>query len=125
MHEIPANMEVLIVEDEALVALNLESMLEELGCRIIGPIMRLDRALTAVGEGLVPQAAILDVNLGGERVFPLAHMLATAKVPIVFATGYGRDGLPDEWRDTPVVQKPYTLEQVSVALAEALRAQVG
>jgi len=107
---------VLIVEDEALVALNLESMLEEIGCAVVGPVLRYEAA-AALAEEVSADAAILDVNIGGRKVFPIAETLLARKVPIIFATGYGREGLPPEWQDFPVIQKPYTLENIGEALA--------
>ena len=115
-----AGLDVLVVEDEAIVAINLESMLEELGCSILGPIMQLDKAIQAVGKGMTPAVAILDVNLNGQRVFPLARLLTAQGTPIVFATGYGREGLPADWQDFPVIQKPYTLQQVADAVVLAV-----
>jgi CheY-like chemotaxis protein len=111
---------ILIVEDEALVALNLEAMLEEIGCTVVGPALRYDAAVRLVESGVAADAAILDVNIGGRKVFPIAEMLIARNVPIVFATGYGRDGLPPEWQDRPVIQKPYTLEGLKEVLEEAL-----
>lgn len=109
---------VFIVEDEALVALNLEDMLMELGFEIAGQAMRLDAALRQVEGGVGAGVAILDVNLAGTPVFPVAEKLVERGIPIVFATGYGRAGLPDEWRDRPVLQKPYTLEEVATVLGQ-------
>ena len=121
-----AKLDVFVVEDEALVALNLEDMLTELGCTIAASAMRLEQALDIAGNGLAADVAILDVNLGGKPVFPVAELLAAAGLPIVFATGYGRAGLPEAWRDRPVLQKPYTIDEVAsclkTALAEAARA---
>lgn len=107
---------VFIVEDEALVALNLEDMLMELGFEIAGQAMRLEAALKQIEGGVGAGVAILDVNLAGTPVFPVAEKLVERGIPIVFATGYGRSGLPDEWRDRPVLQKPYTLEEVAAVL---------
>lgn len=107
---------VFVVEDEALVALNLEMMLEDLGIAVVGPALRYETALAMAEGGLAADAAILDVNIGGRNVFPIAEKLREQKVAIIFATGYGREGLPPEWQDFPVVQKPYT----SASLIEAL-----
>lgn len=111
---------VLVVEDEALVALNLEDMLGELGCNIVGPAMRLERARAMIEEGVSVDVAILDVNVAGMQVFPIAEMLAERQIPIIFATGYDREGLPEQWHDCTVLQKPYTLEDVSRSLAAAM-----
>ena len=87
-----ADLKVFVVEDEALVALNLEDMLADLGCRDIVSAMRLDQALAQIDDGLDADVAILDVNLAGKPVFPVAERLAERGTPIVFATGSGRGG---------------------------------
>ena len=114
---------VFVVEDEALVALNLEDMLFELGCTIVGPAMRLDRAEQMLAEGIKADVAILDVNVAGQMVFPFARRLAENGMPIVFATGYGRAGLPEDLHDMPILQKPYTLDDVAVGLRSAVFAK--
>lgn len=113
---------VLVVEDEALVAMDLEMILEDLGCVVIGPVMRLDRAEELVKANVEADAAILDVNVSGHQVFPLAALLAERGVPIVFATGYDRSGMPDEWNERPTLQKPYTVEDIARQLLQALAA---
>lgn len=112
---------VLVVEDEALVALNLEDMLNDLGCSVVGPAMRIAKALDmAALPGL--DVAILDVNLAGTPVYPVAEALRTRGVPLVFATGYGRSGLPAEWHAFPILQKPYTADEVLAAMRQAMAA---
>lgn len=111
---------VFVVEDEALVALHLEDMLADLGCTVVGPAMRLDRAFEMVEKGLTADVAVLDVNVAGQPIFPLAEKLAERGMPLVFATGYGRSGLPPEWHSRPVLQKPYTMEDVAAGLARAI-----
>lgn len=115
-----ASRRIFVVEDETLVLFNLEDILADLGCTIVAQAMSLDQAekLAAVVE--MPDAAILDVNIGGARVFPAAKILADRQVPILFATGYGRAGLPDEWQDRPVIVKPYTQRDVEQALGQLL-----
>lgn len=107
-----AGLRVLIVEDECMVALLVEDMLEGLGCEIIASAGSVAAALSLLTE-TSPDFALLDVNLAGERVFPVAAALADRKVPFAFATGYGGDGLPDEFRDRPVIGKPFQLEQLA------------
>ncbi len=116
---------VFVVEDEALVALNLEDMLFELGCTIIGPAMRIDRAEKMLADGIAADVAILDVNVAGQMVFPFARRLAEHGMPIVFATGYGRAGLPDDFHHMPILQKPYTLDDVATGLRAAVAAKSG
>jgi CheY-like chemotaxis protein len=117
-NESPVNgLNVFVVEDESLVLFNLEDILTELGCIIIGPAMRLPQAQELVDRAAEADVAILDVNLGGQPVFPVAEALRQRGVDIVFATGYGREGLPDEWQRHPVLRKPYTAGDVEKALA--------
>lgn len=111
---------VFVVEDEALVALNLEMVLGDIGYDVIGPAMRFDHAQGMIEQGLSADAAILDVNIGGRKVFELAEKLASREIPIVFATGYGKAGVPEEWRGCPVLQKPYVEQDVRSALATLL-----
>lgn len=107
---------VLVVEDETLVLFNLEDTLTELGCIIVGPAMRLPQAEELAATAPEVDVAILDVNLGGAPVFPVADRLVARGVRIVFATGYGREGLPEPWREHPVLMKPYTAEDVEQTL---------
>ncbi|WP_273504952.1 response regulator [Fulvimarina manganoxydans] len=107
---------VFIVEDESLIAMQLEDMLLDLDCEVLGPAMRLKSAQRMMDEGLEADVAILDVNLGGETVFPLAERLRDGQTPIVFATGYGRQGVPEEWHVYPILQKPYTTQQIEEAM---------
>src|SRR5262245_16301848 len=106
---------ILVVEDEPIVAMCLEDMLDELGHATIGPASRVADGL-ALAESAAPDAAILDINLSGERSDAIAHALNARGVPLVFATGYGAppDGFGPE---TPLLEKPYRLEQLRTALA--------
>jgi CheY-like chemotaxis protein len=83
---------VLVAEDEALVAFQLEDMLAELGCAVIGPASRVGQALDLLGRERV-DAAVLDVNVAGELVYPVADALTAQGLPYIFATGYGAAGL--------------------------------
>jgi DNA-binding LytR/AlgR family response regulator len=121
---IPQGLSVFVIEDEALVALNLESMLDDLGCKVVGPAMRFERAEQMLEEGISADVAIVDVNIGGRKIFELADKIAARDIPIVFATGYGRSGIPAEWQASPVLQKPYIDQDVRNALGAAL-AQAG
>lgn len=110
---------VFVVEDEAIIAMMLEDMLTDLGCRVVGPCTNLKQAHETLAETETPQAAILDVNVGGEQVYPVAMALAARGVPLVFATGYGSAGLAEAWRDRVTVQKPYTQDDIVRALGAA------
>ena len=110
---------VLVVEDEAIVAMLLEQMLEDLGCTVAGAASQLSTAINLV-SGTDADIAILDMNLAGDRVDPVARILAERAVPFVFASGYGEDGLTAEWRGRPVLPKPFRLEELRQALVKAI-----
>ena len=96
---------VLVVEDETLVFMLIESILEEHGCRSAGA-PRVAAALDLARQEVF-DAAVLDVNVAGEPVYPVADLLAGQGVPFVFLTGYGAHILTEPYRDRPVVQKPF------------------
>ena len=99
---------VLVVEDEFLVATLIEDMLESAGCVVSGPIPRVAEALDAVDDGTY-DAAILDINLGGDRIDPVADALSERNVPFAFVTGYGASALPSEYADRPRLCKPFKM----------------
>lgn len=97
---------VLVVEDEMLVSMLVEDMLTEMGCVVVGPAASLAEAQALVeSDGI--DAAVLDVNVAGRPVFPVADRLKEKGVPFVFASGYGEAGLSEDHRDAPVLQKPF------------------
>jgi CheY-like chemotaxis protein len=108
-------MRVLVVEDEAIVSFLLEDTLLKLGCTEVLLAGRLNAALEHLDQGL-PDLAVLDVNLGGEMVYPVAERLRKAGIPFVFATGYGASGIAPEWKDAAIVQKPFAAEQLATLL---------
>ena len=110
---------VLLVEDEAIIAMLTESMLMELGCDDVVLAGSVSQALRAI-ERRTPDLAVLDVNLRGEMVMPVAETLAAAHVPFAFATGYGRQGILADWSAYPLVQKPFGMTELEAALKEAL-----
>ena len=111
---------VLVVEDESLVAMLLATMLEDMGCTPVGPIGTVDEALEVIAADPGLDAALLDVNVAGRVVFPVASALAERNVPFLFSTGYGEGGLPDDWRGRPTIQKPFTEATVRGALQKTL-----
>ena len=110
---------IFVVEDEMMVALLLESMLEELGFRVLGPVGTLEEALEVSKYGNF-DAAILDVNINGARIYPVAEALSRRGKPFLFATGYGHSGLPPSYGKCPVLQKPYPIENLQNALRRVL-----
>jgi CheY-like chemotaxis protein len=108
---------VLVVEDEMMVSMLIEDMLTDLGCTIIGPASRLDEALVLARETEL-DCAVLDVNLGGQPIFPLADLLREKGAPFAFATGYGDAGLRDVDKGAPVLQKPFREADLARVLGE-------
>jgi CheY-like chemotaxis protein len=113
---------ILVVEDEMMVSMLIEDMLDDLGCSVVGPASRLDEAM-ALAETAEIDCAVLDVNLGGQSIFPLADLLRSKGAPFAFATGYGDVGLREVDRGTPVLQKPFREGDLARVLGE-LRARV-
>lgn len=109
---------VLLVEDSILLALELEAGLTEAGAIIVG--LAADVAEARGMLALSFDVAVLDVNLNGETVTPVAQALAEKRVPFIFATGYGDTGLAPGGFDAPVVRKPYNVHQIAAALVTAL-----
>jgi CheY-like chemotaxis protein len=110
---------VLVVEDEFLVAALIEDMLESAGCVISGPIPRVAEALKAA-EGETYDAAILDINLGGVRIDPVADLLAQREVPFIFVTGYAAGALPAAHAERPRLRKPFKMADLLDALSSIL-----
>ena len=106
---------ILIVEDEMLLAMNIEDMLLELGHEVAGIASRLEPALALAREAAF-DVAMLDVNLAGDRSFPVADLLIERDIPFLFATGYGRDGIEPAYRDRPVLQKPFRAQDLLAAI---------
>jgi CheY-like chemotaxis protein len=111
---------ILIVEDEFLLAMDIESAIREAGGEVVGPIVSLEEAVaTAEREEL--NAAVLDLNLRGEMSYPVAEVLDSRHIPYIFATGYSHSRLPDAFQCRPCLRKPFTW----VALTAALERLVG
>jgi DNA-binding response OmpR family regulator len=96
---------VLLVEDESLVAMMMTEALVELGFTVIGPYSNTAEALQAVNNTPMG-AAILDINLGNELVYPVAELLAARAIPFAFVTGYGSEDVERRYPDAPVLLKP-------------------
>lgn len=103
----------LVLEDNMIIALDLEDMLARLGVKEINVVSSVSQALEALADG-PPPFAILDVNLGAETSFPVADALLAAGAPFAFGTGFGDSAaFPDRFREIPVLQKPYSAESVA------------
>ena len=114
---------VLVVEDEYLVAILIEEILESAGCIVRGPIPRLPDALDAVDHDDF-DAAVLDVNLAGERINPVAQALSRRKVPFVFVTGYGEGVLSEEFAERPRLCKPFRMADLLGAVLKIVKPPV-
>lgn len=107
----PRGKRVLVVEDDAMVCIMLEDMLGELGYIIAAQAARIDGALEAVRTGEF-DLAILDINVGGEAISPVAEALAARGTPFVLATGDDERGLPELYRDRPMLAKPFRIDSL-------------
>jgi len=117
-----AGKSVLVVEDEAIISFLLEDMLLELGAADVRIAANVGTALAMI-DTQRPDLAVLDVNLGGERVYPVAERLENSGVPFVFTTGYGKSGLDPRWTAKAVVPKPFTVPLMHEALRTLLVAK--
>jgi CheY-like chemotaxis protein len=109
---------VMVLEDEFLLAIEASETLEELGAMVLGPAYTIESALKLVEEQR-PDAAVLDVNIGGTSSATVAERLSNLGVPIVFATGYGAHA--DVAVGSMIIDKPYTREQMERALLSVMR----
>lgn len=110
---------VLVIEDEPLIAMVLGDYLEDAGCAVVGPAENLDKARALAREASF-DAALVDGNLAGRPVEDIARALKERRIPFAFVTGYGRDSLPAECDDVPLVEKPFTQEHVVATLERLL-----
>ncbi len=118
-----AGRRVMIVEDELLVAMLLEEALVEHGCEIVGPFSTVETALLAA-RGVAADVAVLDVNLRGKRVYPVAELLEARGIPFLLMSGYGREGVPPEHAHWIACSKPFLPGDLVAALLGLLPAPV-
>jgi two-component SAPR family response regulator len=115
-----AGLRVLIVEDEFLLAMELELLLHQRGCMVLGPVSSVGQALTML-DGEHPEIALLDVNLKGERATPVAVALQARGVPFVLITGYSQAQLSEpELKNAPRIDKPVSCRALKRAVTAAL-----
>lgn len=114
---------ILVVEDEFLVATLLQDILESAGCTVSGPIARVPEALDAVDHETY-DAAVLDVNLGGDRIDPVADALSRQNIPFMFVTGYGTTGLPGDYAARPRLCKPFRMADLLNTLSRLIKPKV-
>ena len=114
-----AGRRILVVDDEPLVALLIEDLLEDAGAEVVGPASSVAGALGLI-ESKAPDGALLDVNLEGELVYPVARVLSQLGVPFAFVTGYGLLGVDPAFRSVTVLAKPLQLTGFADRVAQAL-----
>jgi PAS domain S-box-containing protein len=120
----PSGHDVLLVEDEALVGLMIADFLREIGYSVIGPFTKIQDGLQVANTARLA-AAVLDVNIGGEEIYPVAESLMRRNIPFVFVTGYGADGIDERFSGVPVLQKPVDREQLLRVLATRTQGTAG
>lgn len=113
-----SGLRILIVEDDALVALNLQEFVESLGCNVVGPCGRLSEALAFLDAEPI-DGAMLDINLHGEMVYPLAERLAEREIPMLFCSGYAfTSAVPQQFAHYPQIAKPCAEHTLRTAMVE-------
>ena len=108
---------ILVVEDDYMIAEDVRLELTQAGAVVVGPVPSVSRALDLLDNVAPVDAAILDVNLGTERSFPIAERLETLAIPFLFSTGYNSADIPPEWQHAMVVIKPFQIESVEQLLS--------
>ena len=113
----------LLVEDEALVAMMIQECLAEFGYQVIGPISTASEAVAKAKDGRF-DAAVLGINLGDGPVYSAADILAARGVPLVFVTGYDADSVDRRFRKIPILRKPFERERLKKIFVVAAKASV-
>lgn len=110
---------ILVAEDETLVLIEIEDMLRELECEIVGPVSTVGAAVAAIRQHDI-DGALLDMNLRGKHIAPAAEQLLAREVPFLLVTGYARRaGDEPALKDAPRLQKPFSLHSLGVAMSDA------
>lgn len=122
VHSVSQPARILVVEDEYFVAADLAHALTGAGAEVVGPVPTDGEALALLDSGAQVDGAVLDINLRGELVYPLADVLIEREVPFVFATGYGADALPRRFSRIPRWEKPFDYRALAEALPGIIRA---
>jgi CheY-like chemotaxis protein len=116
----PPGASVFLVEDEVMIRMMVADMLEELGFRIAAEAGEINEAIR-LAQSAEFDLAILDVNVNGKVISPVAELITARNRPFIFATGYGSSGLPEEYRDRPALQKPFQLETLARMIDSTLK----
>ena len=115
----PPGGSVFLVEDEVMIRMLVADMLEELGYSVAAEAGEINEAIR-LAQSAEFDLAILDVNVNGKVISPVAELIKARNRPFIFATGYGSSGLPEEYRDRPALQKPFQLETLARMINAAL-----
>ena len=110
---------VFLVEDEVMIRMMVADMLEELGHSIAGEAGEIGQAIR-LAQSTEFELAILDVNVNGHMITPVAEVIKARNLPFIFATGYGAAGVPAEYRDRPTLQKPFLTEKLAEMISRTL-----
>src|SRR6266478_6374151 len=116
----PPGCSVFLVEDEVMIRMMVADMLEELGYSVAAEAGEISEAIR-LAQSAQFDLAILDVNVNGKVISPVAELINARNIPFVFATGYGSSGLPEEYRDRPALQKPFQIESLAQVIDTALK----
>jgi DNA-binding response OmpR family regulator len=116
----PPGGSVFLVEDEVMIRMMVADMLEELGYRVVAEAGEINEAIR-LAQSAEFDLAILDVNVNGKVISPVAELITARNRPFIFATGYGSSGLPEEYRNRPALQKPFQIETLARTIDTALR----
>ena len=111
---------VFLVEDEVMIRMMVADMLEELGYRVAAEAGEINEAIK-LAQSTTFDLAILDVNVNGKVISPVAELIKASNRPFIFATGYGSSGLPEEYRDRPALQKPFQIETLARMIDHTLK----
>jgi CheY-like chemotaxis protein len=109
----------LLIEDEALILLNVKSMLAELGWEVAGTAAKIEPALKLAETGAF-EAALIDINLDGTMTYPVADILRKRDIPFAFTTGYGRTAVDDAYAQVPILHKPFSHDQLKAIVRRLL-----
>lgn len=116
--KLETSLRVLVVEDEALISMLIEDMLAEIGCQHVEVAASVEGALGVLAK-TSPDFAVLDINLNGQRSFPVADILRSRAIPFIFLSGYGARGLDATYADAKVLEKPFRVGDLETALEDA------
>ena len=116
----PQGGSVFLVEDEVMIRMMIADMLEELGYSIAAEAGDISEAIR-LAQSTDFDLAILDVNVNGKVISPVADLIKARNRPFIFATGYGSSGLPEEYRDRPSLQKPFQIETLARVIENTLK----